>query len=196
MQDPTMVAKALLSRATQCITNPLLLLQRQPLAPQGMTQRQRLLTSPLDFISQRVAGVKDTMKRQFATIQRSIAKCHRPRFEWSVIPGNADPRRGAPEPGLAGAQGGGPLGDPSPLALSLYEAANDRPATRLERILLSELEADAAPAAEAAGSSGAEWVAKHCARRWDPVRRSSRPSASGRSLTAGQPPEQDPDDRL
>ena len=56
--------------------------------------------------------------------------------------------------------GGGPLGDPSPLALSLYEAANDRAATRLERILLSELEVDAAPAAEAAGSSGAEWVAE------------------------------------
>ena len=74
-------------------------------------------------------------------------------------------RDGAPgfrpaEQGLAGASGGGPLADPSPLVLSLYEAANDRPATRLERILLSELEADAAVAAEAVGSSGPEWVAE------------------------------------
>ena len=72
---------------------------------------------------------------------------------------DADPGGGAAEPGVDRAAGAGPVGDPSPLALSLYEAANDRAATRLERILLSELETDAAAPAAAAGSSGPEWVA-------------------------------------
>ena len=83
-----------------------------------------------------------------------------PEAERDYQPGDGASGLGAPEQGLAGAPGGGPLGDPSPLVLSLYEAANDRPATRLERILLSELEADAAVAAEAVGSSGSEWVAE------------------------------------
>ena len=83
-----------------------------------------------------------------------------PEAERDHQPGDGASGLGAPEQGLAGAPGGGPLGDPSPLVLSLYEAANDRPATRLERILLSELEADAAAAAEAVGSSGSEWVAE------------------------------------
>ncbi|HUG13920.1 MAG TPA: hypothetical protein VMM78_02785, partial [Thermomicrobiales bacterium] len=60
---------------------------------------------------------------------------------------------------LADAAGGGPLGDPSPLVVSLFEAANDRRSSALERILLGELERDAEPAAGAAGSSGEEWVA-------------------------------------
>lgn len=76
-----------------------------------------------------------------------------------LVAGNAAPGGGSPERGLAGDAAGGPLGDPSPLVVSLYEAANDRAATRLERILLSELEADAAAPAQAAGSSGPEWVA-------------------------------------
>lgn len=61
---------------------------------------------------------------------------------------------------VADAGGGGPLGDPSPLVVSLFEAANDRRSSPLERILLAELERDADPAARAAGSSGAEWVAE------------------------------------
>jgi hypothetical protein len=73
--------------------------------------------------------------------------------------GAAGARGAAPQRGLADQPGAGPLGDPSALVVSLYEAANDRPATRLERVLLSELEQDAAAAAAAAGSSGAEWVA-------------------------------------
>ncbi len=60
---------------------------------------------------------------------------------------------------LVSGLGSGPVGDPSPLVLSLYEAANDRPPTRLERILLSELERDAGPPSEAAGATGADWVA-------------------------------------
>jgi hypothetical protein len=55
--------------------------------------------------------------------------------------------------------GGGPLGDPDPLVVSLFEAANDRRATPLERTLLAELERDADPAARAAGADGATWVA-------------------------------------
>lgn len=83
----------------------------------------------------------------------------RAEVERVLAPADAGPGGGATEPGLDRAAGGGPLGDPSPLALSLYEAANDRAATRLERILLSELEADAAAPATAAGSTGPEWVA-------------------------------------
>lgn len=79
--------------------------------------------------------------------------------ERDFLAGDAGPGGSSPQRGLVGAKGGGPLADPSPLVLSLYEAANDRSATRLERILLSELEADAAPPAEAAGSTGPEWVA-------------------------------------
>ncbi len=51
------------------------------------------------------------------------------------------------------------LDDPSSLVISLFESANDRAATGLERILLSELAEDADPAARAAGSTGADWVA-------------------------------------
>ena len=61
--------------------------------------------------------------------------------------------------GVADAGGGGPLGDPSDVVVSLFEAANDRRATPLERVLLAELERDADPSARAAGSSGAAWVA-------------------------------------
>ncbi len=66
-------------------------------------------------------------------------------------------RRGDASP--AAGQASGPVGDPSPLVVSLFEAANDRPATRLERILLSELERDADAAAQPNGSDGAGWVA-------------------------------------
>ncbi|MFW6074337.1 MAG: hypothetical protein ACOC9Y_02000 [Chloroflexota bacterium] len=68
--------------------------------------------------------------------------------------GEAQAGRGADHPG-----GWGPLGDPSALVVSLFEAANDRKATRLERVLLSELERDATRAAERTGETGAEWVA-------------------------------------
>lgn len=61
---------------------------------------------------------------------------------------------------LVDGHGGGPLGDPSALVVSLFEAANDRRTSPLERILLAELERDADPAARAAGASGAEWVAE------------------------------------
>lgn len=57
------------------------------------------------------------------------------------------------------ADGWGPLDDPSTLVVSLFEAANDRRATPLERVLLSELERDASRAAARVGSTGAEWVA-------------------------------------
>jgi len=76
-----------------------------------------------------------------------------------IVAGDAGQSGGTPERGLAGEAAGGPLGDPSSLVVSLYEAANDRTATRLERILLSELEADAGPPAQAAGSTGPDWVA-------------------------------------
>jgi hypothetical protein len=66
-----------------------------------------------------------------------------PPAEWGDYP--------AAEPGL--------VDGPSPLVLSLFEAANDRRASRLERLLLSELERDAAPAAEAVDATGPEWVA-------------------------------------
>ncbi|MEI2618612.1 MAG: hypothetical protein V9F06_13450 [Thermomicrobiales bacterium] len=52
----------------------------------------------------------------------------------------------------------GPLVDPGPLVVSIFEAANDRRATPLERILLGELERDADPPARAAGSTGGDWV--------------------------------------
>lgn len=48
--------------------------------------------------------------------------------------------------------------DPCPLVVSIFEAANDRRATPLERILLGELERDADPPARAAGSTGSDWV--------------------------------------
>ncbi|CAN5698760.1 hypothetical protein BH23CHL2_BH23CHL2_09840 [soil metagenome] len=76
-----------------------------------------------------------------------------------IITGNEGQSGGSTERSLAGEAVGGPLGDPSPLVVSLYEAANDRATTRLERILLSELEADAGPPARAAGSTGPDWVA-------------------------------------
>jgi hypothetical protein len=60
---------------------------------------------------------------------------------------------------LADSAAGGPLGDPGALVISLFEAANDRASTPLERILLAELERDADPAARAVGVSGADWVA-------------------------------------
>jgi len=53
---------------------------------------------------------------------------------------------------------GGPVVDPCPLVVSVFEAANDRRATPLERILLGELECDADPPARAAGSTGSDWV--------------------------------------
>lgn len=49
--------------------------------------------------------------------------------------------------------------DPGPLVVSLFEAANDRRATPLERVLLGELERDADTPARAAGETGADWVA-------------------------------------
>lgn len=54
--------------------------------------------------------------------------------------------------------GWGPLVDPSPLVVSLFEAANSRPASPLERILLGELERDAAAPAAATGETGADWI--------------------------------------
>lgn len=48
--------------------------------------------------------------------------------------------------------------DPGPLVISVFEAANDRRATPLERILLGELARDADPPARAAGSAGSDWV--------------------------------------
>lgn len=64
----------------------------------------------------------------------------------------------APGPG-AGHGAAGPVVDPSPLVVSVFEAANNRRSTPLERILLGELERDADAAARATGSSGAEWLA-------------------------------------
>ncbi len=64
-----------------------------------------------------------------------------------------------PERSLADPGAGGPLVDPSPLVVSLFEAANDRRASPLERTLLAELERDADPAARPYGESGTEWVA-------------------------------------
>jgi hypothetical protein len=53
----------------------------------------------------------------------------------------------------------GPLGDPGALVVSLFEAANDRRSTPLERILLAELESDADAPARAVGATGTDWVA-------------------------------------
>lgn len=58
----------------------------------------------------------------------------------------------------AGERAGGPVVDPCPLVVSIFEAANDRRTTPLERILLGELERDADPPARAAGSTGSDWV--------------------------------------
>lgn len=55
--------------------------------------------------------------------------------------------------------GWGPLVDPGPLVVSLFEAANNRVASPLERILLGELERDAAAPAARSGQTGADWVA-------------------------------------
>lgn len=82
-------------------------------------------------------------------------------------PRGADSGHGRPAGGaarerrldFASGDAGGPLGDPSPLVVSLFEAANDRRAKPLERTLLAELERDADPPARAAGSSGSAWVA-------------------------------------
>ena len=74
--------------------------------------------------------------------------------------GDARSGQQSPQRRMAGAPGAGPVGDPSPLVVSLYEAANDRSATSLERILLSELETDASAPAEAAGSTGPKWIAE------------------------------------
>ena len=76
----------------------------------------------------------------------------------ALHPRVAGPGGEPPQRRLADA-GAGPVGDPSPLVVSLYEAANDRRATPLERILLSELEVDADAPARAAGLRGADWVA-------------------------------------
>jgi hypothetical protein len=65
----------------------------------------------------------------------------------------------AVERGAAGTPGWGPLVDPSPLVVSIFEAANNRAASPLERILLGELERDAAAPAAATGETGADWVA-------------------------------------
>ncbi|RIK39894.1 MAG: hypothetical protein DCC58_14620 [Chloroflexi bacterium] len=61
--------------------------------------------------------------------------------------------------GLDQPHGNGPVGDPSPLVVSLFEAANDRRASPLERVLLAELERAADPAARRTGSCGSELVA-------------------------------------
>jgi hypothetical protein len=60
---------------------------------------------------------------------------------------------------LADPGAGGPLVDPGPLVVSLFEAANNRAASPLERILLGELERDAAVPAGRVGETGADWVA-------------------------------------
>lgn len=73
--------------------------------------------------------------------------------------GDASAASGRPAERGAHHAGGGPLGDPSALVVSLFEAANDRRASKLERVLLSELEHAADAAARAAGSTGADWVA-------------------------------------
>jgi hypothetical protein len=74
---------------------------------------------------------------------------------WLAGPGTGSGNR---ERLLADAGAGGPLGDPGPLVVSMFEAANDRHSRPLERILLAELERDADPAARAAGSTGADWI--------------------------------------
>ncbi len=110
-----------------------------------------------DEAAQPVASREDSERSAgVATDRRARTQAEAGR---DIVDGDAGASNGAAQPGLDRAAGGGPLGDPSPLALSLYEAANDRPATRLERILLSELETDAAAPAAAAGSAGPEWVA-------------------------------------
>ena len=75
--------------------------------------------------------------------------------------GPADDRgsRRTTERSLADAAARGPLVGPSPLVVSLFEAANNRAASPLERTLLGELERDAAIPADRAGETGAEWVA-------------------------------------
>ncbi|MBA2454195.1 MAG: hypothetical protein H0V47_13570 [Chloroflexia bacterium] len=65
----------------------------------------------------------------------------------------------AAERNLVDSGPGGPLVDPSPLVVSLFEAANDRRASPLERVLLAELERDAGPVARARDENGADWVA-------------------------------------
>jgi len=116
-----------------------------------------LAALPPDGANSRLGDDEDSQRVALYPAHASPAAAPTP--ERLLVSEDGGAGRRASQPGLAGASGGGPLGDPSPLALSLYEAANDRPATRLERILLSELEAAAAAPAEAAGSSGAEWVA-------------------------------------
>jgi hypothetical protein len=63
-----------------------------------------------------------------------------------------------PQPPTA-SPGAGPLPAPSAVALDAFEAANDRPATRLERDLLTDLERDFADAARRAETTSAAWVA-------------------------------------
>jgi len=106
-----------------------------------------------------------------ATVARNVAPSHAPHADSpnADAPPDANTGRdyadpaggGAHErrPDHADADAGGPLGDPSPLVVSLFEAANDRRAKPLERTLLAELERDADPAAHAAGSNGSAWVA-------------------------------------
>ncbi|MCO5178249.1 MAG: hypothetical protein M9890_14940 [Thermomicrobiales bacterium] len=60
--------------------------------------------------------------------------------------------------GAATERGAGPVVDPCPLVVSIFEAANDRRSTPLERIMLAELERDADPPARAAGSTGSDWL--------------------------------------
>jgi hypothetical protein len=76
----------------------------------------------------------------------------------------ATPRSSAGEWSLAGSVAdsqrcSGPLGDRCPVVVSLFDAANDRRSTPLERILLAELEHHADPPARAVGATGCDWVA-------------------------------------
>lgn len=73
-------------------------------------------------------------------------------------PGTERPGESTPERSAANPAGWGPLVDPCPLVVSLFEAANSRPASPLERILLGELERDAATPAAATGETGADWI--------------------------------------
>ena len=74
-------------------------------------------------------------------------------------PGVDRPGQPAAQRSLADPAAGGPLVGPGPLVVSLFEAANNRSATPLERTLLGELERDAAEPADRCGETGADWVA-------------------------------------
>jgi hypothetical protein len=74
-------------------------------------------------------------------------------------PGIESASRQPAQRSLADPAAGGPLVDPSPLVVSLFEAANNRACSPLERILLGEIERDAGDAAARCGETGADWVA-------------------------------------